>query len=120
MEEVGPDLGNLSKQVGTLPPRRRTRVPFMVLLVHHSARTRLPPYLVNRHSTRCVPSTRRIHTAASATATARDREGGEARGPPRPPRSPAREDGAEALADELVEVDWQRSVGPGEVPEIQI
>ena len=38
-EKLGPDLGNLSKQVGTLPPRRRTRVPFMVLLVHHSART---------------------------------------------------------------------------------
>ena len=36
---VGPDLGNLSKQVGALPPRRRTRAPFMVLLVHHSART---------------------------------------------------------------------------------
>ena len=41
-KKLGPDLGNLSKQVGTLPPRRRTRVPFMVLLVHHSARTQLP------------------------------------------------------------------------------
>ena len=71
---VGPDLGNLSKQVGALPPRRRTRAPFMVLLVHHSARTHHTPYRVKRHSTRWVPST--PSSSASFGVRFRPRPGG--------------------------------------------